>query len=96
MMRNCFKRYDKANSNIDFNSLSSAGGQNTNAQQPTANGGMQPVQSPLIKSGTLKTQKSTTLNPSLQNVRNKQPLFIYLSQNGTSGQEFGPIHRCEF
>ena len=43
MMRNCFKRYDKANSNIDFNSLSSAGGQNTNAQQPTANGGMQPV-----------------------------------------------------
>ena len=30
MMRNCFKRYDKANSNIDFNSLSAAGGQGPN------------------------------------------------------------------
>ena len=76
-MRNCFKRYDKANGNIDFNSVSAATGapnaSSGNApatgsaaamsSQPTSNTQTQQAPSPMIKSGGThhKSVKSTGL-----------------------------------
>ena len=65
MMRNCFKRYDKSNQNSDFNSIG------VPAKQSNSLGGSS--HSPLITSKTLKSQKSTTINPVSHNV--SQSLF---------------------
>ena len=49
-MRNCFKRYDKANTNIDFNNVVGSNGQPNGQTSNT-----QTAPSPMVKSGTLKT-----------------------------------------
>ena len=76
-MRNCFKRYDKANGNHDFNSVGSSGAANTTgggnaaataggavaiSSQPSSNTQAQQAPSPLTKSGGHhKSHKSITL-----------------------------------
>lgn len=66
MMRNCFKRYDKANQqNLDFNAIGQKSGNQTGNSS----------HSPLIQSKTLKTQKSTTINPVTHNVSSRRPVF---------------------
>ena len=90
MMRNCFKRYDKANGNIDFNNAGAAnatpgagnaaatagGGAVAMSSQPSSNAQAQQVPSPLMKSGGThhKSHKSITLTQ--QSMQNVRSKFL--------------------